>query len=525
MAYQFNDSSGTQITVQDGVVDTTSYTVALPGPNSADWGQLVTRNFVTLVENFSNSTAPPNATEGQSWFDSGDQTLRVRNDTTDDFEPIITRKGGAGDLHYFVEGELRPRDTNTYSLGNTNNKFDEGWITTINSTDINVTGTSTLSGTAVINLADVDTLQVDTVDSNLIPTSGQNYNIGSSADPFNVLHVSTANVDTADIETLDLNEIASDIIPTTNETYDLGSSGRRFQEAHVNTALFTNTTTSNATVNNNLTVGNSATAEFSGSGTYQIRFVDGELASDFVPDTTARNIGASARRINIVYANEFDSSGGTVTTDTVDATTGNITTVNSTTVNSTDVNSTNSEFDSLRITDNGSVSLGIDVSIIPDNESDVGSSTNRFGTMYAQTFDGTATTAQYADLAERFEADDVYEPGTVVVIGGDKEVTAYDVEHGEDVLGVVTTAPAYLMNNDAGDDDTHPGIGLVGRVPVKVKGTAKKGHYLVQSDTPGVAEAITSRTDAANIYSIFGRVLEDKNNSDTDVVLCYIGVK
>ena len=109
------------------------------------------------------------------------------------------------------------------------------------------------------------------------------------------------------------------------------------------------------------------------------------------------------------------------------------------------------------------------------------------GDLYAAIFQGTASSARYADLAERYEADAILEPGTVVCFGGEKEITACDHENDHAVAGVVSTDPAYMMNSAAGNNDTHPYIALTGRVPVKVVGTVAKGDLLVASGVKGYA--------------------------------------
>ena len=101
----------------------------------------------------------------------------------------------------------------------------------------------------------------------------------------------------------------------------------------------------------------------------------------------------------------------------------------------------------------------------------------------------TATAAYYADLAERYESDRPYEVGTVLVIGGEKEVTTTDVKANTAVIGIVSKNPAYMMNSGAGTDETHPYIALKGRVFCKIVGTVKKGDLLVTSSVPGHAEA------------------------------------
>ncbi len=105
----------------------------------------------------------------------------------------------------------------------------------------------------------------------------------------------------------------------------------------------------------------------------------------------------------------------------------------------------------------------------------------------AALFSGQATSARYADLAERYHADAVYEPGTVLVHGGDREVTISMRANDPRVCGIVSTKPAFMMNSEAGDDATHPYIALKGRVPCKVVGEVRKGDILVTSNVAGHA--------------------------------------
>ncbi len=111
------------------------------------------------------------------------------------------------------------------------------------------------------------------------------------------------------------------------------------------------------------------------------------------------------------------------------------------------------------------------------------------GNLHANVFNGVATSARYADLAERYKADAIYESGTVLVIGGVNEVTVTDVQADTAVIGIVSTNPAYMMNSEAGNNETHPFIALKGRVPCKVFGPIKKGQLLVTSNKLGHAQA------------------------------------
>jgi len=129
---------------------------------------------------------------------------------------------------------------------------------------------------------------------------------------------------------------------------------------------------------------------------------------------------------------------------------------------------------------------------------------------------GTATAARYADLAEKYSADREYEQGTVLVFGGDKEVTESQTANDKRVAGVVSTNPAHLMN-----DQLEGGIAvaLTGRVPTKVVGTIKKGDLMVTSNIPGVAMA----NDDPKIGTIIGKALEDYDSSEVGVIEVVVG--
>ena len=133
-----------------------------------------------------------------------------------------------------------------------------------------------------------------------------------------------------------------------------------------------------------------------------------------------------------------------------------------------------------------------------------------FNTVFA-----TATTALYADVAERFAADDEYEAGTVVELGGTAEITKADDELSENVFGVISTRAAYLMNAGAGTDSTHPPIAMTGRVPVRVTGSIRKGDRLVAAGN-GLARA--ARSGEATAFNVIGRALEAKQSEEIGTI-------
>lgn len=132
----------------------------------------------------------------------------------------------------------------------------------------------------------------------------------------------------------------------------------------------------------------------------------------------------------------------------------------------------------------------------------IGSVSNPFNRVFAQ-----STTALYADVAERFAADDVYTAGTVVELGGDKEITRSNTDLSENVFGVISTRAAYLMNGGAGTDETHPAVAMTGRVPVQVIGYVSKGDRLVSAGN-GVARS--AKPGEATAFNVIGRALSAK---------------
>jgi hypothetical protein len=147
----------------------------------------------------------------------------------------------------------------------------------------------------------------------------------------------------------------------------------------------------------------------------------------------------------------------------------------------------------------------------------IGSSSNYFNQVFA-----TATTALYADVAERFAADEVLEPGTVVELGGINEITRSTQDLSENVFGVISTRPAYTMNGGAGENDTHPPVAMTGRVPVKCVGTVRKGDRLVSAGD-GVARA--AQSGEATAFNVIGRSLENKTTMDHGTIEAIVTIK
>ena len=147
----------------------------------------------------------------------------------------------------------------------------------------------------------------------------------------------------------------------------------------------------------------------------------------------------------------------------------------------------------------------------------IGSSSSYFNQVFA-----TATTALYADVAERFWADEILEPGTVVELGGRAEITRSLEELSENVFGVISTRAAYLMNGGAGENDTHPPVAMTGRVPVNVTGIVHKGDRLVSAGA-GIARAALAGEVTA--FNVIGRSLVDKPTPESGTIEAIVTIK
>lgn len=145
--------------------------------------------------------------------------------------------------------------------------------------------------------------------------------------------------------------------------------------------------------------------------------------------------------------------------------------------------------------------------IIPsiDNTYDVGASNRRWRSAYAVTFYGNATSANYADVAEKYLTDKEYPVGTVLEVGGDKEVTLYN---GGALAGVVSGQPAYMLNAESEGQY----VALKGKVPVFCKEHVKKGQYCVATSfgkVYGLNKASLATVDHLNIVGV---ALEDSKD-------------
>lgn len=161
---------------------------------------------------------------------------------------------------------------------------------------------------------------------------------------------------------------------------------------------------------------------------------------------------------------------------------------------------------------------------------DLGNGNNHFGNVYSQWFHGTATSAEYSDLAEYYHSDEIYSYGTIVKLGGDKEITLCDIECDTEVFGVVSHQPAFIMNSGKVDDPSYLPVALKGRVPVRVIGSISKGDFIIPYQN-GVGRSVGKMSDILTLgpterelikSSLIGRSLENKFSSEEGIVECVV---
>jgi hypothetical protein len=202
-------------------------------------------------------------------------------------------------------------------------------------------------------------------------------------------------------------------------------------------------------------------------------------------------------------------SGANLTTAGVVTATGNVSGGNLTTAGQVSATG-NGTFGNITV-GTGSVTAGSIINGNANGVGNIGTSSTYFNTVFAK-----ATSAQYADLAENYVADAEYAPGTVVVFGGDAEVTIADASNDTRVAGVVSTQPSYLMNSTQ-EGEFVVAVALTGRVPCQVTGTVRKGDLMVSAGN-GTAMA----NNEARSGTIIGKALENFDG-DTGTIEVVVG--
>ena len=483
MAYTINKTDGTVFaTVADGTVNTSS-SVTIIGKNYAGYGEFLGENFIKLLENNANSTAPSSPLSGQLWYDTGNTLLKVYSGTQWKNLGAATASatsptgGVAGDMWFdSTNSQLKVYDGSSWVL--VGPAFTSG-----TGTSGAIVDTITDDGAVdhvVVKLYVEDTI-VGMISKDATFTPDSSISGFATVKPGIQLSTSVSNAlfqgEAADAALLDGIDSTGFLSATTNDTTSgtLGILNDSGLNVGADNDFRVSVSGADVTLRN-------ATSD----GDILVKVNDGGVT------TTALTVDGATSRL--IVAGDPTTNLGVATKQYVD--------------------SAISPLGSALLRDGSNTVTGV---ILPDanNTRNFGASGTRFATIYATEFNGTATSAEYADLAERFEADAEYEAGTVVELGGVAEVTQAVAELSEDVFGVISDRAAYLMNSAAGSDATHPPIAMNGRVPVKVVGTVNKGDRLVSAGN-GFARA--AQDGEATARNIIGRALQAKTTEAAGTV-------
>jgi hypothetical protein len=577
MAYTINLTNGTIFaTIADGTINTTS-SMTLVGKNYAGYGQFLDDNFIHLLENGANTTAPAAPLTGQLWWDTTNTLLKVYNGST--FKTISAATASAtapasnvtGDLWYDTTNQqvkvytgsaflvVGPAYTSASGTAGAipetinDNTSTPHYVTSMyvnnvrvaiysndatftaaapvstlfptvykgmtmsNATGTNMSGNLVSTGNIVVASGGTTTATFSSAGANI---SGYG-NVTGNVSAGNIL---TAGVVSAAGNVIGANFIGNVIPPAGGAVSTTGNiTGGNILTSGLVSAASTITSDSNILAGGVVSatgnviglnfIGNvitpagselSTTGNVYGNNIFATNLISatGNVGGNYIFGNGSQMTGLSAA----VSVSQIQNGTSNVKIASVD---GNVSFNVSGTTNVIVVDTTTLYANILStqsIVHTGANAVG-----------NIGSAGSYFNRLFA-----TATTALYADVAERFAADELLEAGTVVELGGTAEITRSREELSENVFGVISTRAAYLMNGGAGEDDTHPPVAMTGRVPVKVVGIIHKGDRLVSAGS-GIARA--AQPGEATSFNVIGRSLVDKLTPESGTIEAIVTIK
>lgn len=526
MAYIVNRFNGSQlVAVEDGTVDTTT-DIRLIGKNYNGFGEAQNENFIHLLEHFAGTTAPTKAISGQVWFDAGTNKLKFYTGAAwknaggaevattapaglnegDLWWSTTTNQlyGKTGDGEFILVGPQAAGDGTTQMLSVT--VLDAGSvekdviIALINDNPIYVISgaeftLNTVQPDGVPDMSGFTLIKKGITLLNTNSTTGVTASAGATGEP---VIWGTAS------DALKLNGTSADSFLRINGSREIilnenSDGGATVVKARFNDNGFTlgnsndlEVKITSGTIGNILNnVGNEIKlgASRSGGGATEICSVKNVDATNagIIPSTTSLyNLGTSALKWSQVHADSFVGNASTATQLFLDGTprTAVATAASAALYNNTIAARTSS------------------------------------GNLKANLFEGTATSARYADLAEKYTVDEQHPVGTVMAVSSVRSVEGKDVspevrpaKASDMAIGVISEKPAYLMNADL---ENGQAVALKGRVPVRVKEPVSKGQP-VYAWEDGVASTTATR-------ALVGIALETNTNPEEKLVECVLKV-
>jgi hypothetical protein len=496
MSYTVNktnsSASPNSYTVQDGVVNSQT-DLSFIGKGYAGYGESIAENFLHLLENFSNTSAPTKPISGQLWYDATNNRLKVYSGSAFvpaggnvPYESIAPSSLTRGDLWidsdtgqlYFYDGASSILVGPPSSTGTTNGfTFDA----IFDSADVTQNITKLFNDGNLIAIISEDTF---TPKSTLTGFASVKKGITLSTAISDLKFQGTATDADALGGVAAANYLTSNANDTTSGTLSVANDGGVIVGTDSDITI---TVDSSGGIISNTVQDTDITFKVNDAGTtVTVMTIDGSESNVGIGTTTpSTKLQVSGTTTSTAFA-------GPITGDV----TGNVTSSGANTM--------------------GTLVLADKLTtqeIEPDANTtyDIGTTSKKYNTVHAK-----ATSAQYADLAEIYESDSTYDVGTVMIFGGDKEVTQSTISNDTRVAGVISEDPAYLMNSDSDGQ----AVALVGKVKCKVHGVVTKGDLLTTCGShPGCAQkAITPE-----LGSVVGKAMEDKTDAGQSAILISVG--
>ena len=542
MAYKINNTFGTLlVTLADGTIDVATTDLTLIGKGYAGFGEKLNENLVKILENFNNTTAPSNKIQGQLWYDKTNNQLNVY--TGSKFKPVGSATNSATAPTNAVQGDMWFDTTNTQLYVYTGSAWTLIGPTTIAGSGVTqVFAESPEDNTGVkrsiLKLVTNDTVvgvvsnlaftpsSTETLGTALITagfsTVAQGLQLSSSVASAKFRGTSTdsdalGGVAAANYLRSDSDDTTTGKLIIQNDTGLVLGAGQDVTMSFTSDDFTVAQTTQDKDII--FTVNDGGTTKEALRITGSTGRIEHLRVGDLTVDGTSTIINTSTLSVedNIIELNRNISSNAGMPSYT------------GLKVNRGETSSATEQdlywvWDET-FADDGSTTYGNAGGAWTAFKSGGGQNELSAPTLVdirANVVHATTTSAMYADLAERYEADCDTEVGDVVILGGDAEITKCKDELSDAVFGVISESPAFLMNAQAGNNDSHPMVALKGRVRVKLQGTGHAGDRVVSA---GNGEARVADLDECTAFNTLGRLIKDKYNVETALTECVIGVK
>ena len=526
------------VTLADGTIDTAKTDITLIGKGYAGFGERLNENFVKLLENFNNTTAPNNKQQGQLWFDRTNKQINVY--TGDKWKPVGSTTNSTSAPSNAVQGDMW-FDTNNSQLY----VYDGIAWTLIGPTTVTGSGVTQVVTEVVQDNTGVNRSILKLVTNDTVVGVVSNLAFTPSATETNAVALTAAGFSSV-AQGLQLSSTVSNakFRGTSTDSDQLGGvAAASYLRSDQN-----DSTTGHLEIlnDNGLRLGAGSDIEMTMSGD---NFTIANVTEDGDIKFTV-NDGGSTKSVITMHGDSGDvriHGNLTIDGDTVTSNTSTLTVEDNIIELNRNISSNAGmpNYTGLKV-NRGETSAVTEQNLywvwdetFADDGTTIHGNAGGAWTAFksgggdemsaptlvdirANVVHATSTSAQYADLAERYATDMAVEVGDVVKLGGSEEITRCDEEMSDAVFGVVSEAPAFLMNAEAGDNMTHPMIALKGRVFVKLQGTAQPGDRIVSA---GQGEARVADIEDCTAFNVLGRVIKHKYNVETALTECVIGVK